>query len=206
MTSFSVSSSPPPPSSPDPLPRNPLFYGTPVQTHITSSLNNSRHLAAALLGLVFFRDPNAAVPLHVDFKASSVYDSSPAAVAMLEDFATPFSPRPPDSNAGSNSTVVLSDCRFRPPPPQTEPSPPPWADDRSETQASPFLFVLDGGTVELLSPVFEASGQVFVAQVRGSMERVRAFCDEKKKAMLIVLFFCSLLFFLLCTCFFVPPP
>lgn len=62
-------------------------------------------------------------------------------------------------------TATLSGCIFRPALPQRDPAVP-WADGRSETEASPFLFVLDGGTVELLSPVFEAAGQAFVAQVR----------------------------------------
>ncbi|CAM9686956.1 unnamed protein product, partial [Ectocarpus sp. 8 AP-2014] len=60
--------------------------------------------------------------------------------------------------------AVLSGCSFRPARPQSDPAVP-WADGRSETAASPFLFVLDGGTVELVSPVFEAPGQAFVAQV-----------------------------------------
>lgn len=62
-------------------------------------------------------------------------------------------------------TATLSDCVFRPALPQRGPAVP-WADGRSETKESPFLFVLDGGTVELVSPVFEAAGQAFVAQVR----------------------------------------
>lgn len=62
-------------------------------------------------------------------------------------------------------TATLSGCTFRPALPQRHPAVP-WADGKSETEASPFLFVLDGGTVELLSPVFEAAGQAFVAQVR----------------------------------------
>lgn len=62
-------------------------------------------------------------------------------------------------------TATLSGCVFRPALPQRDPAVP-WADGRSETEASPFLFVLDGGTVELVSPVFEGAGQAFVAQVR----------------------------------------
>ena len=62
-------------------------------------------------------------------------------------------------------TATLSGCTIHPALPQRDPAVP-WADGRSETEASPFLFIMDGGTVELVSPVFEAAGQAFVAQVR----------------------------------------
>lgn len=73
------------------------------------------------------------------------------------------------------STVVLSGCVFRPARPQSDPAVP-WADGSSETDASPFLFVLDGGTVELVSPVFQSAGQAFVAQVRWDLFCFSMFC------------------------------
>ncbi|CAM9806315.1 unnamed protein product, partial [Hapterophycus canaliculatus] len=66
--------------------------------------------------------------------------------------------------AAATATVVLSSCSFRPAAPQSNPAVP-WADGSSETTVSPFLFVLDGGTVEVVAPTFESAGQAFVAQV-----------------------------------------
>ncbi|CAM9626142.1 unnamed protein product [Discosporangium mesarthrocarpum] len=68
-------------------------------------------------------------------------------------------------DGGGDATVVMLGCTFSPALPQEDP-PLPWADGRSETSESPFIFLLDGGRVELQQPVFLAHGQVFVAQVR----------------------------------------
>lgn len=93
-------------------------------------------------------------------------------VSSFDDIEAEFFPaettygRGRDGAGAGAATVLMSRCRFRPPPPQTKPAVVPWGDGRSETDVSPFLFVLNGGTVELASPVFEAGGQAFVAQVR----------------------------------------
>ncbi|CBN79937.2 hypothetical protein (Partial), partial [Ectocarpus siliculosus] len=92
---------------------------------------------------------------------AAVHGATTAAAAIQPILA---SSRKLPPGAAATATAVLSGCSFRPARPQSDPAVP-WADGRSETAASPFLFVLDGGTVELVSPVFEAPGQAFVAQV-----------------------------------------
>ena len=89
---------------------------------------------------------------------------------------------------------MLSGCTFRPALPQSDPAVP-WADGRSETAASPFLFLLDGGTVELVSPVFESAGQAFVAQVKSRQ------AEGGRPAAAGV----GLVVRARCGCFFVPP-
>eukprot|EP00903_Cladosiphon_okamuranus_P016015 g14787.t1 len=87
-----------------------------------------------------------------------------SAAAAASPTAGAASPSSSSSSPPGDATAVLSGCRFRPGAPQSDPAVP-WADGKSETSASPFVFLLDGGTVELISPVFESAGQAFVAQV-----------------------------------------
>lgn len=114
--------------------------------------------------------------------AASAAAASPSAASPSNEPSRPLasssssSPSSSSSSSSSSSlpataatgaaavTAVLSGCTFRPARPQSNPAVP-WADGRSETAASPFLFLLDGGTVELVFPVFESAGQAFVAQV-----------------------------------------
>ncbi|CAN0258377.1 unnamed protein product, partial [Ectocarpus sp. 4 AP-2014] len=93
-----------------------------------------------------------------------VHGATTAAAAIQPVSSLLASSRQSPPGTAATATAVLSGCSFRPARPQSDPAVP-WADGRSETAASPFLFVLDGGTVELVSPVFEAAGQAFVAQV-----------------------------------------
>lgn len=105
-------------------------------------------------------------PLQAPAIPAAVHRATTAAAAIQPIPSPSASSLQSSPGAAATATAVLSGCSFRPARPQSDPAVP-WADGRSETEASPFLFVLDGGTVELVSPVFEAAGQAFVAQVRG---------------------------------------
>lgn len=95
--------------------------------------------------------------------------------------------------ASANATVVLSSCTFRPAPSAADPSLFPWLGGGSETAESPFLFLLDGGTVDLVSPVFEAVGQAFVANVRralGPAPRLQGSFTARVDVFFCCCFFC----------------
>ncbi|CAN0522437.1 unnamed protein product, partial [Ectocarpus sp. 12 AP-2014] len=109
------------------------------------------------------------VPSQTPAIPAAVHGATTSAAASHKPGIQPISapsasPLQSSPGAAATATAVLSGCSFRPARPQSDPAVP-WADGRSETAASPFLFLLDGGTVELVSPVFEAAGQAFVAQV-----------------------------------------